>query len=137
MCSSDALAKLRLQVNAALGRTTDAEQKARDSGREGDATLNAARADAFDWVLQRLDELEAEPPAEPGPSTRTVNLAAIPTGPGPAEVTAMLDEADQLLGMPPDWSANPGVTMLAIAQAQHLATRAQIGLLRALLAGVR
>lgn len=52
----DALERLHLQVRAALGANTARECKARDAGRDGDALLNAARADAFDWVLQRLDE---------------------------------------------------------------------------------
>lgn len=57
----DALQRLHKQVCAALGANTDRERKARDEGREGDALLNAARADAFDWVLQRIDEeLEAK-----------------------------------------------------------------------------
>jgi hypothetical protein len=60
---TDQLTKLRTQVNHALGRVTAAERQARDSGREGDAILNAARADAYDWVLQRLDELDTEPRA--------------------------------------------------------------------------
>jgi hypothetical protein len=51
-----ALERLHLQVRAALGENVARERKARDEGRDGDALLNAARVDAFDWVLQRLDE---------------------------------------------------------------------------------
>jgi hypothetical protein len=50
------LGQLHAVVLAALNGARQAEEKARESGRDGDATLNAARVDAFDWVLQRLDE---------------------------------------------------------------------------------
>jgi hypothetical protein len=50
------LERLHLQVLAAFGQNVAAERRARDEGREGDALLNAARVDAFHWVLQWLDE---------------------------------------------------------------------------------
>ncbi len=50
------LDQLHQQVRDALSRCSDAERKARDAGRDGDALLNAARVDVYDWVLQRLDE---------------------------------------------------------------------------------
>jgi hypothetical protein len=56
LLAAEALGRVHLQVRAALGANTTREREARDAGREGDALLNAARADAFDWVLQRLDE---------------------------------------------------------------------------------
>jgi hypothetical protein len=50
------LERMGAHVRAALADSSAAEQKARDAGRQGDALLNAARVDAFDWVLQRIDE---------------------------------------------------------------------------------
>jgi hypothetical protein len=56
LLAAEVLERVHLQVRAALGANTAREREARDAGRDGDALLNAARADAFDWVLQRLDE---------------------------------------------------------------------------------
>lgn len=50
------LERLHVRTREALGKNTTAERKARDEGRDGDALLAAARVDAFDWVLQRIDE---------------------------------------------------------------------------------
>lgn len=50
------LERMRAHVRAALADSSAAEQKARGDGRDGDALLNGARVDAFDWVLQRIDE---------------------------------------------------------------------------------
>lgn len=126
--TSGPLADLHRQVTVALGHATDAERKAEAAGREGDALMWAVRASSYGWVLERIDE-QREAPAEPQP------LA----GPRPDEAAAMLDEAERLLGAPPDWADNPGVKSIAIAiaRAQHLAAKAQIGILRALLAGAR
>ncbi len=55
--NADPLGKLHEQVRAALARASAAEQMAANDDRDGDALLNAARVDAFDWVLQRIDEL--------------------------------------------------------------------------------
>lgn len=63
LLTAEALGRVHLQVRAAFGANTAREREARDAGRDGDALLNAARADAFDWVLQRLDEEMGAMPA--------------------------------------------------------------------------
>lgn len=52
----EALQRLHGKVRARMAANADRESKARNDGRDGDALLNAARVDAFDWVLQRIDE---------------------------------------------------------------------------------
>lgn len=52
----DVLHRLREQVRAAMGANVARERKATDDWRDGDALLNAARVDAFNWTLQRIDE---------------------------------------------------------------------------------
>ncbi len=57
--------RLHETVRNALAGATAAERKAEDDGRHGDALLNAARVDAFDWVLQRIDEMLERPDENP------------------------------------------------------------------------
>jgi hypothetical protein len=54
--SAGPLERLGAHVRAALADSSAAGQKARGDGRDGDALLNNARVDAFDWVLRRIDE---------------------------------------------------------------------------------
>lgn len=53
---SGPLERLHARVRGALAGARTAENEAANAGRDQDALLNDARVDAFDWVLQRLDE---------------------------------------------------------------------------------
>jgi hypothetical protein len=48
--------QLHALVRTALAGARTAENEAANADRQGDALLNAARVDCFDWVLQRIDE---------------------------------------------------------------------------------
>lgn len=71
------LEQLHNTVRGALAGATAAERKAADSGRHGDAVLNAARVDCFDWVLQRIDEIREQGGATCGSCGATAGLPRI------------------------------------------------------------